>query len=107
MPTGLTSIIRQDLLEAICRGQVQGLPSWMEAQVLLLRGNMFRQSMKHPFLFAGEVLSSWSSLRATSNFQKYAPPWTGRVVDSEAASVYSLTKSQRLVGLLVSSEAAS
>ncbi|KAG1659301.1 hypothetical protein FOA52_003657 [Chlamydomonas sp. UWO 241] len=78
--SGFTSVLPRSIMAAVAAGKVDGLPSWLEFTIILERNPKFRITMKHPFLFAG------------------------RVVESHAASVYSLTSDGVVTGVLVSSE---
>lgn len=82
--SGFTSIIPLDLLNSVIQGRVSGLPSWGEVHGMMRasggRGaHLKAPSLKHPFLFAG------------------------RMVESDVASVYTLTEQNQVVGLLISS----
>ncbi|GAX74467.1 hypothetical protein CEUSTIGMA_g1916.t1 [Chlamydomonas eustigma] len=81
--SGYTSVIEQKLLASICSGQVTGLPSWLEAK-MLIDGKRRLPSLRLPFLFAG------------------------RILESEAAAVYQWSDQQGVMqGILLSSEATS
>jgi len=81
--SGYTSVIERRLLASICSGQVHGLPSWLEAKILL-DGRRRLPCLRLPFLFAGLIL------------------------ESEAASVYQWFSQEGIMqGLMVSSSATS